>query len=85
MVAQLLANIEDKKTLINSISGAKVLVQVYETPKVGVTSDNEVKIRIIKRNNDILIHITAPDAVTLEKALQEIFPDEKDFIIEFCG
>ena len=60
-------------------------VQVYFAPRVGFSAENEIKIRIIKRNNDVLIHVTAPDAAAVKKTVQQLFPDEKDLFIEFCG
>ena len=78
---------ESSRSLIAKVksSTGELLLDVYWVPRLGSSGANEVKVRVIKQKDQVLIHITAPDPVKLEKAVKEILGSEENTIIEWCG
>ena len=73
-------HIADVKSAENNI-----LAEVYHTPRVSAADSNALHVRIINQDSKIVIHVTAPDREILEKATREIFGDDTETFLEWCG
>ena len=79
--------IESSTKLVAKVKNksGEALLDVYQVPRLGNPGDKEIKVRIIKQCDRVLIHITAPDFAKLGKAVKEILANDENTIIEWCG
>ena len=75
----------NKKFVVSAKSVQGTVFDVYQVPRLTDINSNEIKIRIIKQKDRVLVHITAPDTETVKKAAKEILGSEEGAIIEWCG
>ncbi len=76
------------KQIANVVSqNHDILAEVYQAPRISASASDEINVRIIEKDSRILIHITAPDPIKLEKAVREILGDDvnSNTFIEWCG
>ena len=60
--------------------------RVWQTPRVeSLGSTEEVKIRLLRKPEGLVVHVTAPDPALAERVVSDLFGPDQPFLIEMCG
>ncbi len=66
----------------NELAGGRL----WQTPRLPSLADtSEVKIRLMRRAEGLVVHVTAPNPELAERVVRDLFGPEQPYLIEMCG